>query len=99
VVLNPDVMPKLRINDLYAQACAASSSAAARRRAPAVGAAAGGALVHEEHPAALRHHPARQQAIVERQKGFFTHGEIAMKPLVLREIADELGLHEAPSRA
>ncbi|MEY2873555.1 MAG: polymerase sigma-54 factor, partial [Pseudomonadota bacterium] len=35
------------------------------------------------------------QAIVERQKGFFTHGEIAMKPLVLREIADELGLHES----
>ncbi len=35
------------------------------------------------------------QAIVERQKGFFTHGAIAMKPLVLREIADELGLHES----
>ena len=35
------------------------------------------------------------QAIVERQKSFFTHGEIAMKPLVLREIADELGLHES----
>jgi RNA polymerase sigma-54 factor len=35
------------------------------------------------------------QAIVERQKAFFTHGEIAMKPLVLREIADELGLHES----
>jgi RNA polymerase sigma-54 factor len=35
------------------------------------------------------------KAIVERQKGFFTHGEIAMKPLVLREIADELGLHES----
>jgi RNA polymerase sigma-54 factor len=39
------------------------------------------------------------KAIVERQKSFFTHGEIAMKPLVLREIADELGLHESPSRA
>ena len=28
-------------------------------------------------------------------EGFFTHGAIAMKPLVLREIADELGLHES----
>ena len=37
----------------------------------------------------------QSQAIVERQKGFFSHGEIAMKPLVLREIADELGLHES----
>ncbi|MGN5480309.1 hypothetical protein ACTMU2_36635 [Cupriavidus basilensis] len=35
------------------------------------------------------------QAIVERQKNFFTHGEIAMRPLVLREIADTLGLHES----
>jgi RNA polymerase sigma-54 factor len=35
------------------------------------------------------------KAIVERQKNFFTHGAIAMKPLVLREIADELGLHES----
>jgi RNA polymerase sigma-54 factor len=32
---------------------------------------------------------------VERQKNFFTHGELAMRPLVLREIADELGLHES----
>jgi RNA polymerase sigma-54 factor len=35
------------------------------------------------------------KAIVERQKSYFTHGAIAMKPLVLREIADELGLHES----
>jgi RNA polymerase sigma-54 factor len=34
-------------------------------------------------------------SIVERQKSFFTHGELAMRPLVLREIADELGLHES----
>jgi len=35
------------------------------------------------------------RAIVERQKNFFTHGELAMRPLVLRDIADELGLHES----
>ena len=34
-------------------------------------------------------------AIVERQKNFFVHGELAMRPLVLREIADELGMHES----
>jgi hypothetical protein len=32
---------------------------------------------------------------VERQRNFFMHGELAMRPLVLREIADELGLHES----
>jgi RNA polymerase sigma-54 factor len=35
------------------------------------------------------------QAIVERQRHFLDHGEVAMRPLVLREIADELGLHES----
>jgi RNA polymerase sigma-54 factor len=35
------------------------------------------------------------QAIVHRQRRFFDHGEVAMRPLVLREIADELGLHES----
>jgi RNA polymerase sigma-54 factor len=35
------------------------------------------------------------QAIIDRQKSFFTHGAVAMRPLVLREIADQLGLHES----
>ena len=34
-------------------------------------------------------------AIVERQQQFFEHGEVAMRPLVLREIAETLGLHES----
>ena len=35
------------------------------------------------------------QAIVDRQRHFFEHGEVAMRPLVLREIAETLGLHES----
>jgi RNA polymerase sigma-54 factor len=92
VVLNPDVMPRLRINHLYAQAIR-------------------GARGNGASPLAARLQEARwfvknvqqrfdtivrvSQAIVERQKGFFSHGEIAMRPLVLREIADELDLHES----
>ncbi len=34
-------------------------------------------------------------AIAQRQRNFFIHGELAMRPMVLREIADELGLHES----
>ncbi len=33
--------------------------------------------------------------IVEFQRGFFDHGEEAMKPLVLREVAEELEMHES----
>jgi len=35
------------------------------------------------------------QAIVDRQRHFFEHGEVAMRPLVLREIAEALDLHES----
>ena len=92
VTLNPDVMPKLRINDLYAQA--------ARGRGANANPAMSGRLqearwfvknIQQRFDTILR----VSKAIVERQKGFFTHGAIAMKPLVLREIADELGLHES----
>jgi RNA polymerase sigma-54 factor len=91
VVLNPDVMPRLRINDLYAQAIRGQRHA-------------GGGLSSRLQEARwflkniLQRFETIQrvsQAIVERQRGFFAHGEIAMKPLVLREIADELGLHES----
>ena len=33
--------------------------------------------------------------IVERQQAFFSAGDLALKPMVLREVADELGLHES----
>lgn len=35
------------------------------------------------------------EAITQRQQEFFTSGAAAMRPLVLREIADTLGLHES----
>ena len=37
----------------------------------------------------------RLSDIVDRQRDFFEHGEVAMRPLVLREIADTVGLHES----
>ena len=35
------------------------------------------------------------EAIVERQQNFFHRGNIAMKPMVLREIASAIGMHES----
>ena len=101
VVLNPEVMPKLRINDLYAQAIRQGRGAAGNGGA-ASGAGAGLTGRLQEARWFMKNIQQRfdtiqrvSQAIVERQKSFFTHGAIAMKPLVLREIADELGLHES----
>ena len=98
VVLNPDVMPRLRINDLYAQAIRANRGGG---RGGGTGASPLGPRLQEARWF-MKNIQQRfdtiqrvSQAIVERQKAFFTHGAIAMKPLVLREIADELGLHES----
>ena len=92
VSLNPDVMPRLRINDLYAAAL----------RGPRGSAHAGLSARLQEARWFVKNVVQRfdtilrvSEAIVQRQRAFFTHGEIAMKPLVLREIADELGLHES----
>ncbi|MBV8501034.1 MAG: RNA polymerase factor sigma-54 [Paucibacter sp.] len=93
VMLNPEVAPKLRINELYANALRAT-------RGGISNSPLGGQLqearwfiknIQQRFDTILR----VSQAIVERQKGFFSHGALAMKPLVLREIADELGLHES----
>ena len=98
VTLNPDVMPKLRINDIYAQAIRGQrgNGAAAAAGQPSMSSRLQEARwfvknIQQRFDTILR----VSKAIVERQKGFFTHGAIAMKPLVLREIADELGLHES----
>jgi RNA polymerase sigma-54 factor len=103
VTLNPDVMPKLRINDLYASAIRQQRGPGSRSAPDALnGAGAGLNSRLQEARWFMKNILQRfdtiqrvSQAIVERQKNFFTHGAIAMKPLVLREIADELGLHES----
>lgn len=35
------------------------------------------------------------QAIVSRQQTFFDYGDVALRPMMLSEIADELGMHES----
>ncbi len=102
VVLNPDVMPRLRINDLYANAIR-QQRGGARHGGEGLNGSGGGLNARLQEARWFMKNILQRfdtiqrvsQAIVERQKSFFTHGEIAMKPLVLREIADELGLHES----
>ena len=89
VVLNPDVMPRLRINDLYAAAIRGQRGGPMSARLQEARWFMKNILQRFDTIQRV------SQAIVERQKAFFSHGAIAMKPLVLREIADELGLHES----
>lgn len=90
VMLNHDVMPRLRVNSLYANILKQGKG--------------DGALTSQLQEAKWLIKNMRQrfdtilrvsEAIVERQRNFFSHGAVAMRPLVLREIADTLGLHES----
>src|SRR6267154_2566465 len=90
--LNPDAMPKLRINSMYANILQNNRSQS------------GSQLSHQLQEARWLIKNVQQrfetilrvsQAIVDRQRHFFEHGEVGMRPLVLREIANTLGLHES----
>jgi RNA polymerase sigma-54 factor len=90
--LNPDALPKLRINRMYADILQNSRGQS------------GGQLSHQLQEARWLIKNVQQrfetilrvsQAIVDRQRHFFEHGEVGMRPLVLREIANTLGLHES----
>lgn len=90
VMLNHDVMPRLRVNAMYANILKQSKGE--------------GSLTSQLQEAKWLIKNMRQrfdtilrvaQAIVDRQRNFFSHGAVAMRPLVLREIADTLGLHES----
>ncbi len=107
--LNPEVIPRLRVNDLYAR------SLKSQRGAPAARGAAEGSGTDDKTASANSLSSQLQEArwlvknvqqrfetilrvsqeIVDRQSAFFSHGAVAMRPLVLREIAEAVGLHES----
>lgn len=91
VSLNQEAMPRLRINRLYANLL---------QQNRAQGGGLSGQLqearwlirnVQQRFDTILR----VSQAIVDQQRQFFDHGDVAMRPLTLREIADQLELHES----
>jgi len=93
VNLNPDIAPKLRINPYYSamikradnsrdNACMKDHLQEARWFIKSL---------HSRNETLLL----VARSIVEKQTGFLEHGSIAMKPMVLRDIAEELELHES----
>lgn len=97
--LNPEAMPRLRVNRLYADILSR------HRESAREGAQEGASQLSsrlQEAKWLIKNIQQRfdtilrvSQAIVDRQKNFLEHGEVAMRPLVLREIADVVELHES----
>lgn len=93
VRLNPDIAPKLRINPFYSgmikradnsqdNACMKDHLQEAKWFIKSL---------YSRNETLLR----VAQCIVEKQTEFLDHGPIAMKPMVLRDIAEQLELHES----
>jgi RNA polymerase sigma-54 factor len=90
--LNPEAMPRLRINQVYANILQQRNEKNAQEMAGQLQEARWFIKnLQQRFETILR----VSQAIVERQRQFFEHGDIAMRPLVLREIAEQLELHES----
>ena len=90
-IINPASLPRVRLNRAYAEALQSRSSS-------------NQSLSRQLQEARWLLRSIEQRfatiqrvadAIVARQRGFFEYGEVAMKPLTLKLIAGELGLHES----
>lgn len=90
--LNPEAIPRLRINHLYANILKHSHTDQAQQLFSQLDEAKWLIKnIHQRFDTILK----VSRAIVERQQQFFEHGAVAMRPLVLREISDTLDLHES----
>lgn len=90
--LNTEAMPKLRVNQIYANILQQRDDKSATQLSTHL----------QEAKWLIKNLQQRfdtilrvAQAIVQRQEKFLEHGAIGMRPLVLREIAEELELHES----
>lgn len=92
VQLNPAIVPRVRLNQVYAHLFQRHRSAQHSEMSAHL----------QEARWTLRNVEQRfatildvAKAIVGRQRSFLDYGSMAMKPLGLREIADEVGVHES----
>ncbi|MBA3596931.1 MAG: RNA polymerase factor sigma-54 [Methylibium sp.] len=92
VQLNPSIVPKVRLNHVYAEMFQRHRQAQNGEMAAHLQEARWTVRNIEQRFATIL---SVSEAIVKRQKHFFEYGALAMKPLGLREIADEVGLHES----
>jgi RNA polymerase sigma-54 factor len=89
--INPQVLPNVRVNQRYVEMLRAEGAAAQP-------------LAQQLQEARWLLRNVRQrfrtiqrvaQAIVDRQRRYFEHGDIAMQPLLQRDVAHDLGMHES----
>jgi RNA polymerase sigma-54 factor len=95
IMLNDDGMPKLRVNNFYKQAVMQGQVVSAQTRE----------YIQEKFRSAtwlIRSIHQRQktiykvmESIMRFQRDFFEHGVTHLKPMVLRDVADDIEMHES----
>ncbi len=93
VELNPDTLPKLRINNLYSGLIKRADNSKDNTYLKNHLQEARWFLksLHSRNETLLK----VASCIVERQRGFLDYGDEAMKPLVLRDVAESVEMHES----
>jgi RNA polymerase sigma-54 factor len=93
VELNPDAMPKIRINETYASMArhARNSSDSQFIRSHLQEAKWFIKSLESRNETLLK----VANCIVQQQQNFFEYGEEAMKPMVLNDVAEEVEMHES----
>ena len=93
VALNPDIAPKIRINSTYTKLIKRADASPDQQQMKQHLQEARYFLnsLRSRNETLLR----VAQCIIEQQRAFLDYGEEAMKPLVLRDIADRLDVHES----
>jgi RNA polymerase sigma-54 factor len=91
VSLNPDAVPKLRINEMYAGILRGNKDGGSSLSTQLQEARWLIKNVQQRFETILK----VSQSIVDRQRMFFEHGDVAMRPLTLKEIAEAVELHES----
>jgi len=89
---NTDAVPQARLNNLYAQLFRETRYSDRGPMAQALQEARWLMRSLEQRSSTIQR---VAQAIVARQQTFFDYGEIALRPMMLSEIAEELGMHES----
>lgn len=91
-VLNPAIVPRVKLNQRYAELFRRHRDGRHAELAAHLQEARWTVRNVEQRFSTIL---SVAQAILKRQHQFLEHGPLAMKPLALREIAEELGLHES----
>lgn len=92
VSLNSETLPRVLVNDVYASEVSASGAEAAQFISTCKASASWLVRALEQRAKSVLK---VSEALVQHQHGFFEEGEIALRPLSMAKLAEEVGIHES----